>query len=705
MLIVSLPATYPKTLPRLSMSFSERVSLETRHAAQEVINSKPKTLLGSEMIFEIATALQDILDQSVETHTAGHNVTDNEQAHIPNLHQERAIQEAVVTQQVKDAEEERQLTQKEADEEDQRTISYMIDQEKARMTKRKNKQPATADPFEVEETVPGGIQFDQPITIKDTGGNIITFHTVYRKTDYRDGPVTKVSTVHPLGSRVGSAPILALKECHIDVLKDEEGLKKRIQDLESKLDVLKHLAPHSNVLRPLSFNIERSVGEEVSASGGWDVSILTMRAEKGSVEELLDTIGILNIESVRPWTMQLLEALDFYHQNGIVHGKVHVGNILLEKAETGNTIVKLCDGGYQHDLHSMKNHASFNYSGTGSVHWSAPEIVENPHSKRVTATDIWDLGVALLQMIFGQAIQNQYTSPRVLLNSRDISQSLEDFLKQTFVSDIKKRKSAFDLKLFEFLRTEESVFREPTSPFLTTENLAANLSGPTTIQPRRDSMSKPLNYSRYLHDFDEIGRLGRGGYGEVVKARHKLENRVYAIKKIKQNSASALASVLSEIVMLSMLNHPNVVRYFTAWTETDGPHRPGSSLSSSSSRSSLSLTNGDPDGLFAKSSGGLDFIGADHPNIVFANTDDEEDVGSRASVDEKSDLGSEDQSCEDNEDESDGDEESGDDSEENAEFALAQPKHRRSSSHAPEANSILYIQMQYCERQVGFSLI
>lgn len=679
------------------------MSPEARRTAEEVISSKPRTLLGSEMIFEIATALQDVLDQALETRAVSDEVTIIKQTHLPNLHQERAIQEAVITQKVKDAEEERQLTQKEADDEDQRTISYMIDQEKARMAKRKNKQPATADPFETEETVPGGIQFDQPITIKDPEGNIITFHTVHQKVDYRDGTVTKISTVQPVGSRVGSTPILALKEFHIDILNDEEGLKKRIQDLESKLDLLKHLAPHPNIQKPLNFNVERSLGEEESTSGGWDVSILTMRAEKGSVEELLDIIGILNIESIRPWTMQLLEGLDFYHQNGIIHGKVHVGNILLEKAETGNTIVKLSDGGYQHDLHSMKNHANFNYSGAESVHWSAPEVIENPLGKRVAATDIWDLGVALLQMIFGQTIQNQHTSPRALLDARDISQSLEGFLEQTFISDFKKRKSAFDLKLFEFLRTEESVFRDPTSPYLTTENLAANLSSPITIQPRRDSMSKPLNYSRYLNDFDEIGRLGRGGYGEVVKARHKLENRVYAIKKIKQSSASALASVLSEIVMLSMLNHPNVVRYFTAWTETDGPHRPGSSLSSSSSRSSLSLTNGDPDGLFAKSSGGLDFIGADHPNIVFANTDDEEDLGSQVNFDEKSELESGEQSCEDDEEESRSDEESGEDSDEDARSALAQPKRRRSSSHAPETNTVLYIQMQYCERQVDLS--
>lgn len=677
---------------------------DTRKAAEEVINTKPRFMLGSEMIFEISTALQDILDQTSETRATNHSETSLNSNHIPNLHQERALQEAAIGQKVKEAEEEKQLTQKEAEEEEQRTISYMIEQEKARMAVRKNRQPATADPFEIQPTVPGGLQFDQSITIKDSKVTETTFRTVHHKTDYRKGTISKVFTVHPLGARAGSAPVLALKECRIVSIWDEDTLKKKIQDLESKLNVLKHLKSHPNVLNPLNFNIERIPAQDGSASGGWEVNILTLLAEKGSVKGLLDTVGVLNIEIIRAWSMQLLEALEFYHSCGIAHAKVHVGNILLEEAETGNTIVKLADGVYQHDLHSMTNHSSLNYMGAESLQWSAPEVISNLHHKPIAASDIWDLGVALLQMIFGLTVQCQHISPNALLVSRNMSRSLEDFFEQMFVTDFKKRISAFNLKMFEFLRTEESVFREPNSPRLTTENLAKNRSGSMTVHPRRDSVPKPLNYSRYLNDFVEIGKLGRGGYGEVVKARHKLENRAYAIKKIKQNSATALASVLSEIVLLGMLNHPNVVRYFTAWTEADESHRPLSALSSLSSQSSLSLTDGDPYGLFTKGSGGLDFISADHPEIVFGYSDDEEGPDSQVIIDDESDGGNDERDSEGAIDEivqENGDQECEGDSNEDATDALSQPKRRLPSSHTSEMSTILYIQMQYCERQVG----
>lgn len=54
-----------------------------------------------------------------------------------------------------------------------------------------------------------------------------------------------------------------------------------------------------------------------------------------------------------------------------------------------------------------------------------------------------------------------------------------------------------------------------------------------------------------------------------LKARNKLDGQVYAIKRIKQNSSPALDEILSEVMLLSRLNHPYVVRYYTAWPEDD----------------------------------------------------------------------------------------------------------------------------------------
>lgn len=64
-LSVSLPPTYPKSLPRLQLQFDEDLRPEAREQAKDVVNTKPRTLLGSEMVFELATSLQEILDNTI----------------------------------------------------------------------------------------------------------------------------------------------------------------------------------------------------------------------------------------------------------------------------------------------------------------------------------------------------------------------------------------------------------------------------------------------------------------------------------------------------------------------------------------------------------------------------------------------------------------------------------------------------------------
>ncbi|XP_060871265.1 eukaryotic translation initiation factor 2-alpha kinase 3-like isoform X1 [Metopolophium dirhodum] len=74
--------------------------------------------------------------------------------------------------------------------------------------------------------------------------------------------------------------------------------------------------------------------------------------------------------------------------------------------------------------------------------------------------------------------------------------------------------------------------------------------------------------SHYSQNFQTIHCLGKGGFGIVFKARNKLDDCNYAIKRIpfppRQESRDR---VLREVKALAELEHKNIVKYFNAWLE------------------------------------------------------------------------------------------------------------------------------------------
>ncbi|XP_067933862.1 eukaryotic translation initiation factor 2-alpha kinase 1-like isoform X2 [Watersipora subatra] len=92
----------------------------------------------------------------------------------------------------------------------------------------------------------------------------------------------------------------------------------------------------------------------------------------------------------------------------------------------------------------------------------------------------------------------------------------------------------------------------------------------TASDPRSSFFS-----SRYSNDFHEIKSIGSGGFGSVFKVRNKLDEMLYAIKKVrlKHLNHEKCRKLLREVKVLATLNHPSVVRYNSAWLEADSEAR------------------------------------------------------------------------------------------------------------------------------------
>lgn len=64
------------------------------------------------------------------------------------------------------------------------------------------------------------------------------------------------------------------------------------------------------------------------------------------------------------------------------------------------------------------------------------------------------------------------------------------------------------------------------------------------------------------YPFSKIKKLGEGGFGEVFHVKHCLDDREYAIKKMTKYDNN-----VNEIKILSCLNHPNIIRYYSSWND------------------------------------------------------------------------------------------------------------------------------------------
>ena len=675
-----------------------------------MLKTKPKLHVGTEMIFEIAAALQDVLD----------NTWVNPDETIP-LDEERAVKEQAAREKSRAEEESKQQQEAQAQKEEESMLQELVAQHESRTTRQIPISPQSSLNGTVGRNLPSGIvNFERPsCSIRTPTGRTVTIDMVHEKNAYCQGPICKVFTVRPFSHDSGDGatmrtgtpgldnthtpPTLALKQCYVPS-SNESGVffKRAVQSLESKLDLHMRLGSHQSVIKPLNFHIQRVFDDDESTVKGWTVSVLSELAEKRSLQETLDIVDKLDVKLVRAWSIQLIEGLQHYHRNGVAHANIHLRNVLLQRdreAERGTrkiTIAMLSDGGYQRDLHVLRTGSCPQYF---PLAWTAPEVANaNPSEKIIPATDVWDFGRCFLQMAFGVGILSEHPSgPVSLIDELRLRTSLKALLSQIFNLNHRKRPSAWDLLHFEFFRNDDGLLegdRVNDSVFLEASTTSLSLSH--LNRSRRESVPTAVSSSRYDKDFVEDGRLGRGGFGEVFRARNKVDGQPYAIKKVKARSRGALDPVLSEVTVLSRLNHPNVVRYFASWIE-DGVsiEKPDLSASSEDEYTS-SVTHGGHRRIVPASSRGLDFISSANGQVVFANEGDEDGT----STDDE-DVESSDDATDDDEGNSNPDGTMIRDLEA-TEGSFLNAEEDRIRGHEQISWTLLYIQMEYCKQEVRF---
>ncbi|CAG7836539.1 unnamed protein product, partial [Allacma fusca] len=182
--------------------------------------------------------------------------------------------------------------------------------------------------------------------------------------------------------------------------------------------------------------------------------------------------------------------------------------------------------------------------------------------------DIYRFGILILSLLKGQ---------HVVQNPPDIPSSLppelQDFLKKCLTTNEHSRWTATQLLEHTFLKMQ---LQKGPSLRCIRENRSHD-----DVDKNREDQDKEIDtksfilplckgVSRLQNEFEVIQWLGKGGFGDVLKVRNKLDGGIYALKRIRLNPRNKLLNkkITREVKLLSQLNHENVVRYFNSWIET-----------------------------------------------------------------------------------------------------------------------------------------
>ncbi|RBQ68693.1 hypothetical protein FVER14953_04803 [Fusarium verticillioides] len=644
-----MTATYPKSPPIITMKNYDLKEVTT-FKIQKYLETKPKLFAqdAQEMIDQIVEGVRDILEDAAQAKANG--------KHLPSLEEERERHEASLAKLAEEEKEGAARKREEEKQEEERAMALTLQQhiyQNKQQAMESNRRPSntpqqSSTSSEAEEI----IEFEQLCNATDQSGNTLFFKSVTSKRHLRQGPVSTIYEVRPLlNNGLGNLP-MALKQTVIRTTnKDPKKFSLQVQNLESRLMDLKSVKQfhHPHLVQVLGFKVQDSPMDPAIADT-CTISILLPWADWGSLQELLE-LSTPGIGKVRSWTRDLLDALHFLHDKKLVHGDIHSGNILLFRESNGQTVPKISDAWYQSEIHSISsNKPGRLQQKTGkSAYWLPPEIAGRSNPVYTSKTDIWDFGVVFVQMIFGFNVQQTFTSPKILMESFALSLPLKELLSKFFKEDEQERPRAYVFGPSEFLATDARILLE-NSP-------AAPSTNPSVLPPdfgERDLLNltarQRSSRSRYENDFIEEAKLGKGGFGEVVKARMKLDGQVYAIKKIKTRSETNLDELIKEVQLLSRLNHPAVVRYNNTWVERLPGHSDTEDCTSTSDPSeedSEGNLSADIEFESTNNTGGLDFMSS-NANVVYGDDDSdgseddetEEEAGSEDGMFDHNELSS-----------------------------------------------------------------
>lgn len=179
--------------------------------------------------------------------------------------------------------------------------------------------------------------------------------------------------------------LMAVKQ--VQLTRDERlrgQVSRYIAAVEQEIQILKDLQ-HPNIVQYL--------GTEKTED---NLNIFLEYVPGGSIASLLGKFGPLPEAVVRKYTKQILQGLNYLHQNKFMHRDIKGANILVD----GQGTVKLADFGASKKIENLATIGSGSKSMQGTPYWMAPEVIQQ--TGHAQPADIWSLACVVIEMFTGK---------------------------------------------------------------------------------------------------------------------------------------------------------------------------------------------------------------------------------------------------------------------------------------------------------------
>ncbi|TPX61382.1 hypothetical protein SpCBS45565_g07286 [Spizellomyces sp. 'palustris'] len=562
---------YPAEVPTLVIRKEKGISDVQIDELQRAVVDYAQQLKGQEMIFDITTFIQDYLSRHNSVIRGIKQVSFFEQMRDRREQADKAEQERAL----KELEKHRQ-DEEEAMNEQNMTLASQIQEEiekkQAKMREQRDKRKKLTDPsIELARA--------QTPPTSTCSSPQFSLDSIAKGPRIHKGLLSTLYIVRMGAHADTDEERLVLKQIFVSNPHYISGEgKKKLFDAYAELRKLISIR-HPNIVTIYDSRIQK-------VDSSWRLDILLEHCRGGSLEELVTRSGGVKLSVARSYMKQLLKAVAYLHSQNTIHKDIKCRNVLFSSGANQDEEIKLSDPLYARrllDLHKTRPlNPSLPEEKPIPVGWVAPELVERPgvYGRK---SDIWSLGRTFLEMVLGSTVYRHNDFHEIRGRVKTISDDFHSLLSQMISKDPKDRSTAMELLKHPFFDDVDvvdlpialevmmsasavpspasSFRREPPPP---TPQKQSHL----TIAPQT-SIFATQTLSRYRLDFEELEFLGKGGFGEVVKARNRIDGRFYAIKKIRLDPRNREGNkrILREVQTLSRLHHQFVVRYYQAWFE------------------------------------------------------------------------------------------------------------------------------------------